>query len=818
MSVASTLQNKTNYGSLINIHLRIKSMLILWVTAGVIASMVLAGVGLQSNTHIAETQAVKLDTVQRIESGAQHLSNILNEFTSRQNEILAARTENDLVAVPARIDIEKKFQLSIQDLSAELQDSAAGKEIISQLEQAYNAFIGADDELYQYMFNLLTLKEHISGQAENVDKIATNMQNIADGITGKISFATKSAKRRVQQIAEKLHGAAVNTDQVRQLTYTVNNAFFGNQADIQQASNDIRAGVPKLATVARLIILEDSTDLLTSIKDNHIKQLVQLIHAAINTLRGKLETGDDLAGEIEALESDFNRLYNILIASDDSVYTLRTRILATQGLLDKALKKTKSTSVAVNNHLQALTKLTEQIRTETDAGIRSVVSASKVTLVSVGAAITLLTCLIGIIILKRITRPLDAAGLAINAMSQGLLTARMRHNGDDEFGQLAQAFNNMLERLTSIVGEVRNGGDAILSASSEIARGNMDLSQRTEEQASALEETASSMEEMTSTIKQNADNAAQANKLAENAREQAEKGGSVVGDAVAAMYGIKNSSKKIADIISVIDEIAFQTNLLALNAAVEAARAGEHGRGFAVVAGEVRTLSQRSAAAAREIKSLIQESVDKVEQGTGLVDKSGKALEEIVISVKRVSDIVSEIAAACQEQSAGIDQINRAVVHMDGMTQQNSALVEEASAASKSMENQAYRLKEQISFFKLQDNDQQLSYVTAGVSRSDPDSTVAQETVHIPDRIPDRRGPNRPFAANDTGNQDLDSTVAQETVHIPDRIPDRRGPNRPFAANATGSQIESGGKNPAQRTVTSAAKTGTYDSDEWEEF
>ncbi|MDE2389249.1 MAG: methyl-accepting chemotaxis protein, partial [Betaproteobacteria bacterium] len=249
--------------------------------------------------------------------------------------------------------------------------------------------------------------------------------------------------------------------------------------------------------------------------------------------------------------------------------------------------------------------------------------------------------------------------------------------------------------------KVRTGANQIATASGEIASGNSDLSQRTEEQASSLEETASSMEELTSTVRQNADNARQANQLAAGASEVAVKGGTVVGQVVQTMSSINESSKKIVDIISVIDGIAFQTNILALNAAVEAARAGEQGRGFAVVATEVRTLAQRSAAAAKEIKELISDSVVKVEDGTRLVDEAGATMDEIVNAVKRVTDIMSEISAASQEQSSGIEQVNQAVTQMDEVTQQNAALVEEAAAAAESMQDQTQALTQAVSTFKL---------------------------------------------------------------------------------------------------------------------
>jgi methyl-accepting chemotaxis protein-1 (serine sensor receptor) len=306
----------------------------------------------------------------------------------------------------------------------------------------------------------------------------------------------------------------------------------------------------------------------------------------------------------------------------------------------------------------------------------------------------------GWLLIQAITVPLNAAVAVATRVANGELDGSIHIERDDELGQLMQALKNMTGKLSQIVTEVRASADSVGSAARQISAGNNDLSQRTQEQASALEETASSMEEMTSTTKQSADNARQANQLAAGTRDQATQGGEVVTNAIAAMDEINTSSRKIADIIGVIDEIAFQTNLLALNAAVEAARAGEQGRGFAVVASEVRNLAQRSATAAKEIKGLISDSVDKVQSGSRLVDASGETLSTIVGAVRKVSDIVAEIAAASQEQSSGIEQVNKAIMQMDEVTQQNAALVEEAAAASKSMEDQAQKMVELMSFFR----------------------------------------------------------------------------------------------------------------------
>ncbi|HEY6774484.1 MAG TPA: methyl-accepting chemotaxis protein [Oxalicibacterium sp.] len=329
-------------------------------------------------------------------------------------------------------------------------------------------------------------------------------------------------------------------------------------------------------------------------------------------------------------------------------------------------------------------------------------TAQSITIVLIVAGIAiLLSIVLGIIITRAITRPLNQAVHVAQTVASGDLTSHIEASAKDETGQLLQALRAMNDSLIGIVSEVRHGTDAIATASNEIASGNLDLSSRTEQQASSLEETASSMEELTSTVKQNAENARQANTLSLSASEVAVKGGEVVGQVVDTMNAINDSARKITDIIGVIDGIAFQTNILALNAAVEAARAGEQGRGFAVVAAEVRNLAQRSAAAAKEIKTLIDDSTGKVEIGSRLVEQAGATMDEVVASVKRVTDIVSEISAASNEQSAGIEQVNAAITQMDQVTQQNAALVEQAAAAAGSLNDQAGKLERTVGVFKL---------------------------------------------------------------------------------------------------------------------
>ena len=312
-----------------------------------------------------------------------------------------------------------------------------------------------------------------------------------------------------------------------------------------------------------------------------------------------------------------------------------------------------------------------------------------------------LAALVGLWLIRSISRPLEAAVKIAGAIADGDLTQRIEVLSTDETGRLMQALKAMNESLVRIVGQVRVGTDTIATASSQIAAGNLDLSSRTEEQASSLEETAASMEQLTSTVAQNDENARQANQLASSASDVALKGGAVVSQVVGTMGAINASSKKIVDIISVIDGIAFQTNILALNAAVEAARAGEQGRGFAVVAAEVRNLAHRSAAAAKEITTLIGDSVVQVETGSRLVEQAGSTMDEVVASVRRVTDIMAEISAASREQSAGIAQVNQAIAQMDQVTQQNAALVEEAAAAAESLQDQAGHLSQVVGVFRV---------------------------------------------------------------------------------------------------------------------
>jgi methyl-accepting chemotaxis protein len=367
------------------------------------------------------------------------------------------------------------------------------------------------------------------------------------------------------------------------------------------------------------------------------------------------------------------------------------------------------------------------------AGLDSAKLASQTsTLIMILALLaSAVSALVAIMVTRSITKPLNEAVAVAERVANGDLSSDIETQSRDETGQMMQALKEMNASLVKIVGEVRDGTETIASVSREIADGNLDLSTRTEEQAASLQETASSMRDLTNTVKTNADNALQANQLASSASDVAARGGKVVSQVVDTMGSINSSSKKIVDIIGVIDGIAFQTNILALNAAVEAARAGEQGRGFAVVASEVRNLAQRSAAAAKEIKTLIGDTVDKVTVGSKLVEQAGLTMDEVVASVKRVTDIMGEITAASQDQSMGIERINSSIAQMDDVTQQNAALVEEAAAAAESMQHQASNLAKVVSVFNL-GNEHNLATPVKTVRASGGSSAPSSTLKHRP--------------------------------------------------------------------------------------
>ena len=483
-------------------------------------------------------------------------------------------------------------------------------------------------------------------------------------------------KLALSQVADDLHlivnDRVVKIDQLR---------------DIRDNANQIARSVRNVAMLDDNAAMEAEITKIGQAKAANIK-LTEDLTATIQ---------DPEAKALLAAAAQARDAYNPAV--DNAIMLGRANDMA--GARNFIIESVQGRQVAYFKALEDLVVFQEKLMAESEKASDERVSTAGLVMLAAALAAAFGGAFIAWAVARSVTAPLARAAHATDRIAEGDLTTTIVTDSSDEVGQLLGSLLRMQTNLSQVVGSVRGNADSVATASAQIAQGNQDLSSRTEQQASSLQETAASMEQLGSTVKLNADNARQANQLAQGASEVAVKGGSVVAQVVDTMKGINDSSRKIADIISVIDGIAFQTNILALNAAVEAARAGEQGRGFAVVAGEVRSLAQRSAEAAKEIKSLITDSVERVEAGSGLVDQAGATMDEVVTAIRRVTDIMGEITSASAEQSQGVSQVGEAVSQMDQVTQQNAALVEESAAAAESLKQQAQTLVQAVAVFKL---------------------------------------------------------------------------------------------------------------------
>jgi methyl-accepting chemotaxis protein-1 (serine sensor receptor) len=488
----------------------------------------------------------------------------------------------------------------------------------------------------------------------------------------------------------------------------------------------VRTAVDRRAIAARnLVLVTKPQDI--DVEKADVMRAHEDVQANLKKLNEMMATATDTSDKARSLVAEINRVE----AAYGPVAT---------GIVNLALNNKRDDAIVKMDEqcrplLAALVRATDAYTDYTHGRQEQLINnyaahfqSQRNLLIAIGLAAVALAIGACVLITRAVTGPLRAAIDVARTVAQGDLRTRIVVDGRDETSKLLGALREMNERLTAIVGRVRDSSTSIAGAARQIAAGNMDLSQRTEQQAASLQETASSMEQLTSTVKQNADNAQQGSALAANASSVAHKGSAVVGQVVSTMQDISDSSTKIADITGIIEGIAFQTNILALNAAVEAARAGEQGRGFAVVASEVRSLAQRSSSAAKEIKDLIANSVGKIRDGSALAGEAGKTMSEVTHAVARVTDIMSEIAAASSEQSRGIEQVNLAITQMDNVTQQNAALVEEAAAASRSMEDQGQQLNEAVAFFRV------LGVEAAGVAGS-AGSAASASRREMPRRV-----------------------------------------------------------------------------------
>ena len=627
----------------------------------------------------------------------------------------------------------KEIKDNLDKLEASI-TSVGGKSILASVNEARLKYVGAQDDFIRMLeankqeearvFLLGDIVPLQRAYRENIVKLAENQE----------ALMKKVGEDADRQVSGALWTIIMATLAALLLAISIALLIVRNLMKQLGCEPDYAAGaVGKISAgdlSAELVLnAGDNSSLLYSLKtmQDSLRMIVAEIQGIVQAaVQGDFSKKMDMRGKAGYTKT-LSELLNSLSDTVDDAFkdTIRVADALAAGDLSQKISKDYSgayhrVKVSVNTTAASLTGIVGEIQTIVEAAANQGSFSVKMDMNGKQGYSRTLAELLNKLSNVTETGIADVVRVS-DALSRGDLTLTISKDYPGAFGEMKAGINGTVENLKVLVGEIRDATDTINTASREIAAGNTNLSQRTEEQASSLEETASSMEQLTSTVKQNAENAKQANQLAIGASEVAGKGGAVVGQVVSTMDSINESSRKIVDIISVIDGIAFQTNILALNAAVEAARAGEQGRGFAVVAGEVRNLAQRSAAAAKEIKMLIGDSVDKVEEGSKLVAEAGQTMKEIVTSIRRVTDIMSEITAASQEQSQGIEQVNTAITQMDEVTQQTAALVEQAAAAAESLEEQAQNLASSVGTFKMS---------TAGTVVSRRETAAQHPSVH----------------------------------------------------------------------------------------
>ncbi len=683
-----------------------------------------------------QTQANEM--VHSITEIAMAMSNTLLESDTTQVNVELAKIEVAREKIKTNLDA---LNLSIE--------SAEGKALLAAVMEKRQAYLESQEGF------LILIKAGERKHAQELLAIARSQQEsyiatidkliqFQSSLVSQVSHDTESQVKKAELMIiifglfALVFGIFIATSMIRNLLRQLG----GEPSEAAEAVRKIANG--DLSNELKLA-LGDNASLLYSLKNmqDSLRSIVTEIRSMVEAAtHGNFNQKMNLQGKAGYTE-DLSMLLNQLSDTVDSAFkdTIRVTDALAKGDLSQKISAEYAgayhqVKLSVNTTAESLTKIMAETQAIVDAANHGNFSVKMDLNGKLGYTKTLSSQL------NLLTDNVDAAFKdtirVCQALAEGDLTQNITRDLQGAFNDVKLAVNTTVDNLKRLVGDIKVSVESIGTASKEIASGNTDLSQRTEQQAASLEETAASMEELTSTVKQNADNARQANQLADNASGVAAKGGAVVQEVVGTMSSINESSRKIVDIISVIDGIAFQTNILALNAAVEAARAGEQGRGFAVVAAEVRNLAQRSAAAAKEIKTLISDSTEKVDIGTKLVDDAGRTMEEVVNAVKRVTDIMAEISAASIEQSSGIEQVNRAIGQMDEVTQQNAALVEEAAAAAESLEEEARSLSGAVNLFKL---DHQANHIT--VARTPAKPVVARKPASA---LPVARKPAAPIA------------------------------------------------------------------------
>jgi methyl-accepting chemotaxis protein len=678
--------------------LSIRAMLISLFLAAVLGAVVLAATGWATNQRLIDSQRYITGEVLPLQGASRDMVLTMGAFGQRHADLFIAEDEAALEEVTTQIELDERFRDARDGLSGV--DQSEG---LSALDSHYLALLEGDTALEAVRREELSLQTQMADQISAMQALITQVMLSAEDMAGRTALAQVRSDREQRELME-----AWREDGMTTLPTQLLDAMYTAQADIGRLSGNARMAVARLSDLGRQMMQINSTDALVNLRHNEIAQQVGLARQSLAAIAGAPSTEVEQRALISDLDDVIVELEGLMVSEDNAVYALRLQQLALHTQMQAALNNVSQAMLQMRDALSDVEAYTVGQADTAATQAETLANAGRSLLIMVTLVVIALLAIFGWRTMVRVLGPLVAMRRQMENISGAAgenadLSMRLELKRNDEVGQTAQAFNNMMDTLEGLVAQIRESAEAIAASSRQIAAGNENLSQRTDQQAASLAETASSLEEITATVKQTAEYADQAKGASGSVDQRARSAGDVAKRTTAAMGDIREASEKITSIIKAIDDIAFQTNLLALNASVEAARAGEQGRGFAVVAQEVRKLAGRSAEEAAQIRHLVDDSVAKVSEGELLVNASSAHLQEIIESLGEVTRYVTEIAGATHEQSAGIDQINQAISQLDQVTHQNARLVQEATTASHTLDDRAGDMHSLVGRFRVSD-------------------------------------------------------------------------------------------------------------------
>lgn len=676
--------------------LSIRAMLISLFLAAVLGAVVLAATGWTTNQRLIDSQRYITGEVLPLQDASRGMVLTMGAFGQRHADLLAAESATSLDEITSQTALDERFRSARQGL-----EGVDQSESLHTLDSHYQALLSGDAALEAVRREELSLQTQMAERIEAMQALITQVMLSAEDIAGRTALAQVRSDRNQRELME-----AWREDGMTTLPTQLLDDMFTAQADIGRLSGNARMALAMLSDLGRQMMQMGSADALVNLRHNEISQQVGLARQSLAAIAAAPSTEVEQRALINDLDDVIVELEGLMVSDDNAVYALRLQQLELHAQVQAALINVAQAMEQMRGALSDVEAYTVAQADSAATEAETLANAGRSLLIIVTLVVIVLLAIFGWRTMVRVLGPLVAMRRQMEDISGAAgenadLSMRLELKRNDEVGQTAQAFNNMMDTFEGMVAQIRESAEAIASSSRQIAAGNENLSQRTDQQAASLAETASSLEEITATVKQTAEYADQAKDASGSVDQRARSAGDVAKRTTEAMGDIRQASEKITSIIKAIDDIAFQTNLLALNASVEAARAGEQGRGFAVVAQEVRKLAGRSAEEAAQIRHLVDDSVAKVSEGEQLVNASSKHLQDIIDSLGEVTRYVTEIAGATHEQSAGIDQINQAISQLDQVTHQNARLVQEATTASHTLDDRAGDMHTLVGRFRV---------------------------------------------------------------------------------------------------------------------